>query len=76
METVVLIIWLRKISGINSCEYFDIFGSNISPLIIETFEKWQKKGLCKISKSNENVNYTLGKTGIIYLNKFLTEIIN
>ena len=67
---------LRKISGINSCEYFDIFGSNISPLIIETFEKWQKKGLCKISKSNENVNYTLGKTGIIYLNKFLTEIIN
>lgn len=67
---------LRKISGINSCEYFDIFGSNISPVIIETFEKWQKKGLCKISKSNENVNYTLGKTGIIYLNKFLTEIIN
>lgn len=67
---------LRKISGINSCEYFDIFGSNISPLIIETFEKWQKKGLCKISKSNENVNYTLGKTGIIYLNKFLTEILN
>lgn len=67
---------LRKISGINSCEYFDIFGSNISPLIIETFEKWQKKGLCKISKSKENVNYTLGKTGIIYLNKFLTEIIN
>lgn len=67
---------LRKISGINSCEYFDIFGSNISPLIIETFEKWQKKGLCKISKLNENVNYTLGKTGIIYLNKFLTEIIN
>lgn len=67
---------LRKISGINSCEYFDVFGSNISPLIIETFEKWQKKGLCKISKLNENVNYTLGKTGIIYLNKFLTEIIN
>jgi len=67
---------LRKISGINSCEYFDIFGSNISPLIIETFEKWQKKGLCKISNLNENVNYTLGKTGIIYLNKFLTEIIN
>lgn len=67
---------LRKISGINSCEYFDIFGTNISPVTIETFEKWQKKGLCKISKSNENVNYTLGKTGIIYLNKFLTEIIN
>lgn len=75
-EIEYFMMGLRKISGINSCEYFDIFGSNISPLIIETFEKWQKKGLCKISKSNENVNYTLGKTGIIYLNKFLTEIIN
>lgn len=79
LETSIIeyfMMGLRKISGINSCEYFDIFGSNISPLIIETFEKWQKKGLCKISKLNENVNYTLGKTGIIYLNKFLTEIIN
>lgn len=79
LETSIIeyfMMGLRKISGINSCEYFEIFGSNISPLIIETFEKWQKKGLCKISKSNENVNYTLGKTGIIYLNKFLTEIIN
>lgn len=66
---------LRKLSGINSKEYESIFNSQIDSKIIQKFNEWKLKGLCEIQKLNDSVQYTLGKKGILYLNKFLEEIL-
>jgi len=66
---------LRKMSGINSKEFELIFNCAIDSKIIHKFNEWNKKGLCEITNLADSVQYTLGKNGILYLNKFLEELI-
>lgn len=65
---------LRKITGITDLEYESIFGEKLPEAFITVCKKWQKKGLFKIINDETGVRYTLGKEGIIYLNQFLTQI--
>lgn len=64
---------LRKIGGINESDFIQIFNQEIPKKIKTTFYEWQKKGLCKINETEKT--YTLGKNGILFLNKFLEEIV-
>lgn len=67
---------LRKLSGITTKEYENIFHQPIDDKIIKVFEKWEQKKLCKIKKEfSDSIRYSLGKNGILFLNAFLEEII-
>lgn len=66
---------LRKLKGISSAHYKNIFGENIPEKVLNTFYKWEKEGLCQINKTQNNTYFGLGHKGIIYLNKFLEELL-
>ena len=67
---------LRKLSGITTKEYENIFHKPIDDKIIRVFKKWEQKNLCKIqNEHNDSVRYSLGKNGILFLNAFLEEIV-
>ena len=67
---------LRKLSGITTKEFENIFHKPIDDKIIKVFKKWEQKNLCKIqNEHNDSVRYSLGKNGILFLNAFLEEIV-
>jgi len=69
-------VGLRKLSGITTKEYENIFHQPIDDKIIKVFKKWEQKNLCKIqTEHNDSVRYSLGKNGILFLNAFLEEIV-
>lgn len=65
---------LRKLIGINSCDYKKIFSKEIPITVKNQFVKWQKNGFAKITKQGENENYSLTQEGILFLNKFMEEL--
>ena len=66
---------LRKLKGITDGEFKSIFGRNIPEEILKVFYEWNNKKLCEIKREGEETRYSLGKKGILFLNKFLEEII-
>ena len=69
---------LRKLSGFYESEYIQIFGKNIPETIIKRFEEWQKKGLCeikKVSDRNNDIQYSMTREGMLFLNRFLEELV-
>ena len=78
---------LRKLEGIREDDFVNIFHEPVPENILKTFYKWAEQGLCEIKENKsakQNVNhfsysksrcFTLGHKGILYLNKFLEEII-
>ncbi|MCR4579654.1 MAG: radical SAM family heme chaperone HemW [Treponema sp.] len=66
---------LRKLDGFSESEYEKHFNRKLPEKILSLFEKWQSKGLAKIEKNNNDILYSLGKEGIIYLNSFLKELL-
>ncbi len=66
---------LRKISGVKKSEFEYCFHQNIPSKILNNFEKWEKQGLCKILNESDDVVYTLGCNGLVFLNRFLEEIL-
>ena len=74
-EFEFLMMGLRTLKGINATEYKKRFQIELSQNVIKLFEKWEKEGKAQISiNSDKSVQYSLTKTGILYLNKFLLEI--
>ena len=65
---------LRKLIGINSCDYKKIFSKEIPTTVKNQFVKWQKKGFAKITNQGEYENYSLTQEGILFLNKFMEEL--
>ncbi|MBR1639753.1 MAG: radical SAM family heme chaperone HemW [Treponema sp.] len=66
---------LRKIQGFSENEYKKHFLKALPAKVIEEFQKWRQKGLAEICHENNDVFFTLGKNGIIYLNSFLKELL-
>ena len=66
-----LMMGFRKISGVSSSRFFERFGEDISIFIEPVFSKWQQKGLACC----ENDRYFLNKNGILFLNAFLTQLL-
>ena len=65
---------LRKLIGINSCDYKKIFSKEIPATVKNQFVKWQKKGFAKITNQGENEIFSLTQEGILFLNKFIEEL--
>lgn len=65
---------LRKLIGINSCDYKKIFSKEIPAAVKNQFVKWQKKGFAKITNQGENEIFSLTQEGILFLNKFMEEL--
>jgi len=65
---------LRKLIGINSCDYKKIFSKEIPITVKNQFVKWQKNGFAKITKQGENEIFSLKQKGILFLNKFMEEL--
>jgi len=66
---------LRKNSGVRKSEFESCFHRNIPSKILNNFEKWEKQGLCKIINESDDIIYTLGSNGLMFLNRFLEEIL-
>ena len=69
---------LRKLNGISSLEYKEIFGKALPDHFIKLFNDWEKKGLCEIKsadKTEREKRYCLSRQGILFLNRFLEELI-
>lgn len=65
---------LRKLIGINSVDYKKIFCKEIPLNVKNQFVKWQQKKLAKITKQDDEENYSLTYEGILFLNKFMEEL--
>lgn len=65
---------LRKLEGIKESSFVKHFGECIPEKIKEHFCLWQKRGLAEIKESEKDCVYSLGKNGILFLNKFLEEL--
>lgn len=65
---------LRKATGISEIEYEKCFNKNIPEKVVKQFEKWVKKGLAHITKSENDVVYSLNREGLLFLNPFLEEL--
>ncbi len=65
---------LRKLSGISSSDYKNKFLEDFPLSAEELFLKWEKEELCNITKTEKDTVYSLNKNGILYLNKFLSEL--
>lgn len=66
---------LRTMAGIKKSDYEKIFNEEIPSEIIKIMESWEKRDLFEIKKIEDDVIYTMGSKGILYLNRFLQEII-
>lgn len=65
---------LRKIEGIKLSEYRNCFNCELPEYFIKLSEKWQNDGNMEIIKTKDDEIYTLGKKGILFLNKFLQNL--
>lgn len=66
---------LRKMSGIQESDFIEKFNMNIPDDILNKLIEWNKNNLCEITGTAPDRTFTLGKSGILYLNKFLQEIL-
>lgn len=66
---------LRKISGISKNHFEKTFLHEIPRNFTELCEKWNKKKLCNIINKKDDVIFTLGKNGILFLNQFLESLL-
>ena len=62
---------VRTLEGVDVFEFEKRFGESIN-VIEPLFSKWLKKGLAVKSKKN----YALNKKGLLFLNRFLDELLN
>lgn len=65
----------RKLSGINSKDFINKFNLEIPAEVLKVILEWNKKGLLDICSQGDSTTYNLNSKGILFLNKFLEEII-
>ncbi len=73
---------LRKISGVSEGDFKLSFGKDaFFPDEVKGLAlKWQKKNLCQVNYGEDegkgDFSFTLGKSGILYLNRFIVELLS
>lgn len=66
---------LRKLEGISSDDFYEIFGKRMPEEFTVLAEKWKKKRMMEVITENENcTRYFLNKDGVLFLNTFLREL--
>lgn len=66
---------LRTLEGVSKNHFISCFNKPFPEKIIDEFEKWEKEGLSEIKQQDNDVIYRLNHKGILYLNKFLENIL-
>ena len=69
---------LRKLGGVSEKDFYNSFGKKliIPDSVKKLAKEWERKGLCKINESEGDYSFTLGKEGILYLNRFIFELLD
>ncbi len=65
---------LRKLRGILDRDFEKIFGKPLPESFCQTFDHYEKKGLCVRSSGEEGTYYAMSREGILFLNRFLEEL--
>ncbi|MCQ2586106.1 MAG: radical SAM family heme chaperone HemW [Treponema sp.] len=65
---------LRTVTGISKNQFEKTFACSFPEGVKNQFEKWNKEELSEIHTEGDDVIYTLGKKGILFLNRFLSEL--
>lgn len=65
---------LRTLKGISKNQFEKTFNCSFPENIKMQFEKWNREELSEIHTEGDDVFYTLGKKGILFLNRFLSEL--
>lgn len=65
---------LRKLRGILDSDFEKIFGKPLPESFCQTFEHYEKKGLCVRRSGEEGTYYAMSREGILFLNRFLEEL--
>lgn len=67
---------LRKNGGIKSSDYKKYFSCPIPQDIHNLFRKWTNNDLAEIISINDDIIYKLNNKGLLFLNKFLEELLS
>lgn len=65
----------RTVEGISKNEFYKRFNLDLSDYLGNTWKKWINNNLAVEIKKNNDVYYALNSQGILFLNKFLEEIL-
>ena len=65
---------LRKLRGILDRDFEKIFGKPLAESFCQTFDHYEKKGLCVRSSGEEGTYYAMSREGMLFLNRFLEEL--
>ena len=65
---------LRKACGIKDVEYKNTFGEALPENFVKLAERWSCEGLFEISSDGQEKRYCMNKKGLLFLNRFLSEL--
>ena len=65
---------LRKLRGILDRDFERIFGKTLPESFCQTFDQYEKKGLCVRSSGAGGTYYAMSREGMLFLNRFLEEL--
>lgn len=65
----------RKLSGISSKDFYNKFKISLPQKYIEVFKNWKNKGLLVSEKNEDDIRFFLNSEGILFLNKFLEDLL-
>lgn len=74
-EFEYIMMGLRMVKGVCREDFAARFGKDFSPDFIRMFDKWKSKKLAFNEVRDGKSFFTLGKSGILFLNSFLEEIL-
>ena len=66
---------LRTLRGVSREEYKKRFSTDFPEKFTAAFSRWKKEGLCRVEEASAGHFYSLNENGILFLNRFLEEII-
>lgn len=65
---------LRKIDGIKLSEFKKCFNCNLPEGFVKLAEEWKSKNNMEIIETSDDKIFTLGEKGLLFLNKFLSNL--
>ena len=65
---------LRKLRGILDSDFEKSFGKTLPESFCQTFDHYEKKGLCVRSSGAGGTYYAMSREGMLFLNRFLEEL--
>lgn len=65
---------LRKIDGIKLSEFKKCFNYNLPEGFVKLAEEWKSKNNMEIIETSDDKIFTLGEKGLLFLNKFLSNL--